>query len=148
MTDEAVLPPATAPPAAGTAPGFIAGIIITAPAVIVALQQVRRPLLASRAGHRSPGLFFLAAAPATPRSPISRSTVHRTTLMPSRFSSRQTFHHHTPGGLSPFESFRANGYLAAAEQLDEPLFRRSVSSWDRLTPTGPRAWCSPADSRA
>ena len=37
------------------------------------------------------GLFRLAAAPAMPSSRISRSTVHRATSIPSRFSSRHTF---------------------------------------------------------
>jgi MOSC domain len=39
--------------------------------------------------HR--GFFLLAAAPAMPSSPISRSTVHRATSVPSRFSCRHTF---------------------------------------------------------
>jgi hypothetical protein len=33
----------------------------------------------------------LAAAPAMPSSPVSRSTVHRATSVPSRFSCRHTF---------------------------------------------------------
>ena len=37
------------------------------------------------------GFFLLAAAPATPSSPISRSTVQRATCVPSRFSCRHTF---------------------------------------------------------
>src|SRR2546421_3417816 len=37
------------------------------------------------------GLFLLAATPAIPSPPISRSTVHRATSIPSRRNSRHTF---------------------------------------------------------
>jgi hypothetical protein len=57
----------------------------------VTLQQVRRPPYPAGAATVVRGLFSLAAAPAMPSSCISRSTVHRATPIPSRFSCRLTF---------------------------------------------------------
>jgi hypothetical protein len=53
-------------------------------------QQVSGPLLAA-SGTVVRGFFRLAAAPAMPSSPISRSTVHRAASMPSRRSCSHTF---------------------------------------------------------